>query len=108
MVDVTNVPSSAAFMSFLPKSQPITRVTRPQIVTQEPTVGKTSPSRKDTQHVGKEIDTQEPTSAMEVEPQEPVLCHVGTRIEEHSESHIIKDTMTMLKDLAQTVIATAS
>ena len=51
-------------------------------------------------------DTQEPTSTMEVEPQEPNVPHNGTSVKEHSESNIIKDTTTMLKDLAQTVIAT--
>ena len=41
---------------------------------------------------------------MEVEPQELVLPHVSTRVEEHYESNIIKDTKTMLKDLAQNII----
>ena len=71
-------------------------------------MGKTSLPKEDTQHLGKGADTQEPTSIMEVEPQEPVLHLNGTRIKEHSESDIIKDTMIMLKDLAQTVIAMTS
>ena len=82
MVDVTNVPSSSTSTSFLPKSQPSTRVTRPKVVTQEPTLGKTSSPKKDTQHVEKETDTQEPTSTMEVEPQEPIFPHDNARIEE--------------------------
>ena len=69
-------------------------------------MGKTSLPKNDTQHVEKEAYTQEPTSIMEVEPQEPVLLHNGTGIDEHSESDVIKDTMIMLKDLAQMVLAT--
>ena len=53
-------------------------------------------------------DTQEPTFAKEVEPQEPVLPHDNTRAEEHTELDIVKDTKTMLKDLAQTILATTS
>ena len=68
MVDVTNVPSSLTSMSFLPILQATTRVDRPTVVTQEPTMGTTSPSRKGAQHVEKETDTQEPASTMEVEP----------------------------------------
>ena len=107
MVDVTNVPSSSTSMSFLPMTQATAKVTRPKVVTQEPTMGKTSPTKEDTQ-VGKETDTQEPTSTMEVKPQEPVFPHDGARIEEHAKSDIIKGTTTMLKDLAQTVITTRS
>ena len=62
----------------------------------------------DTQHLGKETDTQEPTSIMKVEPQEPILHPNGTRLKENSESNIIKDTTTMLKDLAQMVITATS
>ena len=83
-------------------------MTRPKVVTQEPTMGKTSSPKKDTQHVEKEMDTQEPTSTMEVEPQEPIFPHDGARVKEHAKSDIIKDTKTMLKDLVQTVITTTS
>ena len=43
MNDVTNVPSSSTSTLFLPMSQATMRLTRPQVVTQEPTMGKTSP-----------------------------------------------------------------
>ena len=56
----------------------------------------------------KETIPQEPTSAKEVEPQEPVLQHDGARNGEHYEADIIKDTKTMLKDLAQSVLTTTS
>ena len=105
MVDVTNVPSSLTSMTILPMSQATTRMIRPKVATQEPTMGKTSPPMNNTQHVEKKIDTQEPTSTMEVEPQEPIFPHNSARIEEHAKLDIIKDTTTMLKDLAQTVIA---
>ena len=56
----------------------------------------------------KETAPQEPTSAKEVEPQEPDFLHDNARSEEHHEVDIIKDTKTMLKDLAQSVLATTS
>ena len=55
--------------------------------------------------MGKGVDTQEPTSTIEVEPQEPILHPYNTRIEEHSEIDIIKETTTMLKNLANSIIA---
>ena len=82
--------------------------TRPKVVTQEPTPSKTSSQRQDTQHVEGKTETQEPTFAKEVEPQEPVLPHEGAKNEEHYEADILKDTKTMLKDLAQSVLATTS
>ena len=69
-------------LSFLPTTQAITKVTRPKVATQEPTMLKLVLQKK-TQHVEKETNTQGPTSTMEVEPQEPILPHVSTRIEEH-------------------------
>ena len=89
-------------------SRPTTMVTRPKVVTRNPTMGKTSPSKEDTHDVGKEANTQEPTSTMEVEPQEPIFPHDHARIEEHAELDIIKDTKTMLKHLAQIVLTTKS
>ena len=56
----------------------------------------------------KETVTQEPTPAKEVAPQEPVFPHDGANNKEHYEADIIKDTKTMLKDLAQSVLATTS
>lgn len=53
-------------------------------------------------------EPQEPTPAKEVEPQEPVLPHEGAKNEEHYEADILKDTKTMLKDFAQSVLATTS
>ena len=54
------------------------------------------------------IVPQEPTSVKEVEPQEPDFPHDNARSKEHHEVDIIKDTKTMLKDLAQSVLATTS
>ena len=87
MVDVTNVPSSSTSMSFLPMTS---TETRPKVVTQEPTPSKTSSPRQDTQHVEGKRETQEPTSAKEVEPQELVLPHDNARIEERAELHITR------------------
>ena len=85
-----------------------TWVIRPKVDTQEPTVGKTNTFDKNTQHVEKETVTQEPTSAKEVAPQEPDFLHDNARNEEHYEVDIIKDTKTMLKDLAQSILAKTS
>ena len=56
----------------------------------------------------KKIDTQEPTSAKGVEPQEPILPHDHATNKEHYEADIIKHTKTMLKDLAHSVLTTTS
>ena len=55
-------------MPFLPQTSTSTCVIRPKVDTQEPTMGKTNPFDKNTQHVEKEIVTQEPISAKEVAP----------------------------------------
>ena len=108
MVDVANIPSSSTSMTFVPKTSTTAWVIRPKVATQEPTVGKTNPIDKRTHHVKKETAPQEPTSAKEVEPQEPDFPHDNARSEKHHEEDIIKDTKTMLKDLAQSVLATTS
>ena len=88
---------------YCQKHAPTTKVARPKIDTQEPTVGKTSLPKDDTKHMGMGADTQEPTFTTEVEPQELVLHPNDIRIEEHIEVDIIKETMTMLKNLANSV-----
>ena len=84
------------------------RMTKSNVVTQEPTMGKTSLPKDDPKYMGKGADTQEPTFTTKVEPQELVLHPNDTRIEEHFEANIIKETITMLKYLANSVIATTS
>ena len=69
---------------------------------------KTNHRNKKPQHTEAKTEPQEPTPAKEVEPQEPVLPHEGAKNEEHYEADILKDTKTMLKDLAQSVLATTS
>ena len=108
VIDVANIPSSSTSMTLAPKTQTTIWVVRPKVVTQEPTVGKTNRSNKKPQHTEARTEPQEPTPAREVEPQEPVLQHDGARNDEHYEADIIKDTKTMLKDLAQLVLATTS
>ena len=54
------------------------------------------------------VDTQEPTSPKEVEPQEPDFPHDNARSEKHHEVDIIKDMQTMLKGLAHSILATTS
>ena len=93
-------------MTFVPKTSTITWVIRPKVDTQEPTVGKTNTIDKRTQHVKKETDPQEPTSAKEVELQEPDFPHDGAKSVKHHEVDIIKDTKMMLKGIAHSVLAT--
>ena len=95
-------------MSLSPKTQVTALVMRPKVVTQEPTVGKTNIIGQKTRYVESKTEPQEPTSIKEVEPQEPVLPHEGAKDEEHYEANILKDTKTMLKDFAQSVLATTS
>ena len=95
-------------MSLSPKTQGTVWVIRPKVVTQEPTMGTTNHSSKRPQQAEARTEPQEPTSAKEVEPQEPVLPHEGAKNEEHYEADILKDTKTMLKDFAQSVLATTS
>ena len=73
-----------------------------------PTVGKTNHLNNKPQQEEAKTVTQEPTSAKEVEPQEPILPHDGARSEEHYKADILQDTKTMLKDLAQSLFATTS
>ena len=107
-IDVTNIPSSSTSISLLLVTHTTTRVIGPKVVTQEPTMGKTSLPRDNTKHMGKGADTQEPTSTIEVEPQEPILHPNDTRIEEHSEGDIITETTTMLKNLANLFTTTTT
>ena len=58
--------------------------------------------------MGMRAVTYEPTSTTKVEPQEHVLHPNDTRIKEHFEADIIKETTTMLKNLANFVIAMMS
>ena len=95
-------------MSLSSKTQVTAWVIRPKVVTQEPTVGKTNIIGQKTRYVESKTEPQEPTSVNEVEPQEPVLPHEGAKNEEHYDADILKDTKTMLKDLAQSVLATTS
>ena len=106
IMDVTNIPSSSTSMSLSPRTQVTAWVVRPKVATQEPTVGKTNIIGQKTQQAESKTDPQEPTSAKGVETQEPVLPHEGAKNEEHYEADILKDTKTMLKDLAQSVLAT--
>ena len=105
-MDVTNIPSASTSMPFLLRTPTTTWVIRPKVDTQEPTVGKTNPIDKRTHHVKKETVPQEPTSAKGVELQEADFPHDNARNDEHHEVDIIKHTKTMLKDLAQSVLAT--
>ena len=95
-------------MFLSPKTQVTAWVIRPKVVTQEPTVGKTNIIGQKTRYVESKTEPQEPTSVKEVEPQEPVLSHDGARSEEHYEVDILQDTKSMLKDFAQSVLATTS
>ena len=94
MVDVTSIPSSSTSMSPLPKTPTTAWVIKPKVVTQEPTVGKINHLREKPQQVEAKIEPQEPTSAKEVEPQEPILPHDDARIDveiSSSESHRIQE-----------------
>ena len=95
-------------MSLSPKTQVTAWVIRPKVVTQEPTVGKTDYHNTKPQPTEARTEPQEPTSAKEAEPQEPVLQHGDARNKEHYEADIVKDTKAILKDLAQSVLATTS
>lgn len=95
-------------MTSTPKTSTTARVIRPKVVTQEPTVGKTNHFNKKPQHTEARTEPQDPTPAKEVEPQEPVLPHDDARDEGHYEADILQDTKTMLKDFAQSVLATTS
>ena len=108
IIDVTNVPSSSTSMPFLSRMLATTWVIRPKVDTQEPTLGKTNHLSKKPQYEEAKTIPQEPTPAKEVEPQEPVLTHDGARSNTHYEVDIIKDTKSMLKDLAQSVLAMTS
>ena len=108
IVDVTNIASSSTSMtSTSPELKTKWRV-RPKVATQEPTEGKTNPQSPKPQAPKAKTEPQEPTFAKEVEPQEPVLLHGGAKNEEHCEADLLKDTKTMLKDFAQSVLATTS
>ena len=108
MIDTSNVAPSSTSMSFLPRTSTTAWVVKPRVVTQEPTMGTTNPSSKRPQQAEARTEPQEPTPARDVEPQEPVLPHEGAKDEEHYEANILKDTKTMLKDFAQSVLATTS
>ena len=108
MIDVTNVTSTSTSKNFLPRTSTTTWVVKPKVVTQEPTQGKTNIIDQRSQDVESKTEPQEPTPAREVEPQEPVLPHEGAKDEEHHEADSLKDTKTILKNLAQSVFATTS
>ena len=95
-------------MTFVPRASTTTWVVRLEVVTQESIVGKTNYLNKKPQPTEARIEPQEPTPAKEVEPQEPVLPHDDARDEGHYEADILQDVRTMLKDLAQSVLATTS
>ena len=63
---------------------------------------------KKPQHTEAKIEPQEPTSTNEIEPQEPILPHDDARSGEQYEANILQDTKSMLKDFAQSVLATTS
>ena len=68
-------------------------------------MGKTNYQNKKPQLTEARTEPQEPTSARAVEPQEPVLPQGG---EKNEEADILQDTKSMLKDFAQSVLATTS
>ena len=53
-------------------------------------------------------EPQEPIPTKGVEPQEPVLPHDDAMDEGHYEVDILQDTKSMLKNFAQSVLATTS
>ena len=67
--NVTNIPSSPTCLSLLPIKYQVKKFIGPKVVTQEPTMDKTSPPKDKTWQLGKRAVTQEPTSMMEVELQ---------------------------------------
>ena len=83
-IDVTNIPSSSTSISLSRVRYQAKEVTGSKVATQEPTIGKTSLPKDNTWQSGMRAITQEPTSIMEVEPQEPILHPDNTRIEEQS------------------------
>ena len=100
IVDVTTITSSSTSTISTPEVS--------KVVTQEPTEGKTNLQSPKPQDTEARTEPQEPTSVKEVEPQEPVLPHESAKNEDDYEADILKDTKTMLKDLAQSVFATTS
>ena len=108
IVDVTTIASSSTSMTSTPQELKTKWVVRPKVATQEPTEGKTNHPSPKPQAPKARTEPQEPTFAKEVEPQEPVSLHGGAKNEEHYEADLLKDTKTMLKDFAQSVLATTS
>ena len=107
-MDVTTIASSSTSTTSTPEISRTKWVVKPKVVTQEPTKGKANYQILKPQHTKATTEPQEPTFAKEVEPQEPVLLHGGAKNEEHYEADLLKDTKTMLKDFAQSVLATTS
>ena len=68
IVDVTNIASSSTSMTSMPRTSTIKWVVRPKVVTQEPTVGKTTYLNKKPQPTEARTEPQEPTPAKGVEP----------------------------------------
>ena len=108
LVDVTTIASSSTSMTSTPEISRTKWVVKPKVVTQEPTKGKANYQILKPQHTKATTEPQEPTFAKEVEPQEPVLPDASVKDEEHYEADILKDTKTMLKDFAQSVLAMTS
>ena len=97
VVDVTNVASSSTSTISMPEVSKTKWVVGPEVVTQEPTKGKTNYHNEKSQYTEAKTEPQEPTSARGVETQEPVLPQGGAKNEE---ADILQDTKSMLKDFA--------
>ena len=108
IVDVTYLASNSTSMTFLPRPLQIARVSKPKVATQEPALVKVPSFNKKAQQDRTKIVTQEPTSAMEVVTQEPVLPHSDAMVQKPAANDIIHNTKAALKDLAQSVLATTS
>ena len=105
MVDVTIIASSSTSTTSTPEVSKTKWVVRPKVVTQEPTVGKTDSSQQEASTYGSKDRTTRTYPARGVEPQEPVLPQGGAKNEE---ADILQETKSMLKDFAQSVLATTS